>query len=133
MSFLPQQKIKDFRHMESVKFINDKFEEMKAYRKEKERQILELKNEGKYLNEKVDRSLNDHEQYYRRNCLLIHGSKENENEDTNEVVIQFFEKERKEKLSANDIDRPHWLEKKKQKEVDLGLLSSNLLGTISVM
>ena len=94
---------------------------------------MELKNEGKYLNEKVDRSLNDHEQYYRRNCLLIHGSKENENEDTNEVVIEFFEKERKEKLSANDIDRPHWLEKKKQKEVDLGLLSSNLLGTISVM
>ena len=133
MSFLPQQKIKDFRHMESVKFINEKFEEMKAYRKEKERQVLELKNEEKYLNEKVDRSLNDHEQYYRRNCLLIHGSKENENEDTNEVVIQFFEKERKEKLSANDIDRPHWLEKKKQKEVDLGLLSSNLLGTISVM
>ena len=133
MSFLPQQKIKDFRHMESVKFINEKFEEMKAYRKEKEWQILELKNEGKYLNEKVDRSLNDHEQYYRRNCLLIHGSKENENEDTNEVVIQFFEKERKEKLSANDIDRPHWLEKKKQKEVDLGLSSSNLLGTISVM
>ena len=94
---------------------------------------MELKNEGKYLNEKVDRSLNDHEQYYRRNCLLIHGSKENENEDTNEVVIEFFEKERKEKLSANDIDRPHWLEKKNQKEVDLGLLSSNLLGTISVM
>ena len=91
---------------ESIMFINEKFEEMKAYRKEKERQILELKNEGKYLNEKVDRSLNDHEQYYRRNCLLIHGSKENENEDTNEVVIEFFEKERKEKLSANDIDRP---------------------------
>ena len=45
---------------ESIKFINEKFEEMEADRKEKERQISELKNEVKYLNEKVetmDRSL----------------------------------------------------------------------------
>ena len=68
---------------------------MKADRKEKERQISELKNEVKYLNEKVermDRSLDRHEQYSRRNCLLIHGVKENEKEDTDEVVIEFFEK-----------------------------------------
>ena len=83
--------------------------------KEKERQISELKSEVKYLNEKVetmDRSLNCHEQYSRRNCLLIHGVKENEKEDTDEVVIEFFEKEMKEKLSANDIDRSHRLGKK---------------------
>ena len=72
----------------------------------------ELKNEVKSLNEKVetmDRSLDRHEQYSRRNCLLIHGVKENEKEDTDEVVIEFFEKEMKEKLSANDIDRSHRL------------------------
>ena len=88
---------------------------MKADRKEKERQISELKNEVKYLNEKVermDRSLDRHEQYSRRNCLLIHGVKENEKEDTDEVVIEFFEKEMEEKLSANDIDRSHRLGKK---------------------
>ena len=36
------------------------------------------KNEVKYLNEKVetvDRSLDCHEQYSRRNCLLIQGVK----------------------------------------------------------
>ena len=32
--------------------------------------------------------------------------------DTDEVVIEFFEKEIKEKLSANDIDRSHQLGKK---------------------
>ena len=72
------------------------------------------KNEVKYLNEKVetmDRSLDRHEQYSRRNCLLIHGVKENEKEDTDEVVIEFFEKEMEEKLSANDIDRSHRLGK----------------------
>ena len=52
-----------------------------------------------------------HEQYSRRNCLLIHGVKVNEKEDTDEVVIEFFEKELKEKLSANDIDRSHRLGK----------------------
>ena len=120
---------------ESIKFIDEKFEEMEADRKEKERQISELKNKVKSLNEKVetmDRSLDRHEQYSRRNCLLIHGVKENEKEDTDEVVIEFFEKEMKEKLSANDIDRSHQLGKKKP-EVDLGLLLSNLPGTRSVM
>ena len=75
---------------ESIKFINEKFEEMEADRKDKERQISELKNEVKYLNEKVeivDRSLDRYEQYSRRNCLLMHGVKENEKEDTDEVVI----------------------------------------------
>ena len=33
-----------------IKFINEKFEEMEQDRKEKERQISELKNEGKTLN-----------------------------------------------------------------------------------
>ena len=75
---------------ESIKFINEKLEEMKADRKEKERKIVEPKIEVKYLNEKVetmDMCLDHHEQYSRRNCLLIHGVKENEKEDTSEVVI----------------------------------------------
>ena len=131
--------IKGARHIEevheSIKFINAKFEEMEANRKEKERQISELKNELKYFNEKVEtmhRSLDCHEQYSRRNFLLIHGVKKNEKEDTDEVVIEFFQKEMKQKLSANDIDRSHRLEKNKS-EAELGLLSSNLPGTMSVM
>ena len=89
-----EARIKGARHLEevneSIKFINDKFEGMEADGKEKKRQILELKNEVKHLNEKIetmDRSLDRHEQYSRRNCLLIQGAKENEKEDTDEVVI----------------------------------------------
>ena len=87
---------------------------MEAGRKEKEQQISVLKNEVKYLNEKIetiDRSLYCHEQYSRRNFLYIHNLKENEEKDTDKVVIEFFEKEIKEKLSANDIDRSHRLGK----------------------
>ena len=54
---------------------------MEADRKEKEQQISVLKNEVKYLNEKIetiDRSLYCHEQYSRRNFLYIHNLKENE-------------------------------------------------------
>ena len=43
---------------------------------------------------------------------FFHSVKENEKEDTDEVVIEFFEKEMEEKLSANDIDRSHRLGKK---------------------
>ena len=59
----------------------------------------------------MNTGLDCHEQYSRRNCLLIHSVKENEKEDTDEVVIEFFEKEMEEKLSANDIDRSHRLGK----------------------
>ena len=134
-----EAQIKGVRHMgevnESIKFINEKLEEMKADRKEKQRQILEPKIKVKYLNEKVetmDMCLDRHGQYSRRNCLLIHGVKENEKEDTDEVVIEFFEKEMKEKLSSNDMIGSVDLERNKL-EVDLCLLSSDLPGTIVTM
>ena len=97
---------------ESIKFINEEFGEMEADRNEKKRQISELKNEIKYLNEKVetmDRSLGRHEQYSRRNCRLIHNVEKNKKEDTDEIVIEFFEKETNEKLSISEIDRSHRL------------------------
>ena len=66
---------------------------MEKDRKQKERQISELKNEVKTLTEKLEtmnRSLDRHEQYSRRNCLLIYGVKENEKEDTDEVFGEIF-------------------------------------------
>ena len=48
---------------ESIKFINEKFEEMETDRKQKERKISELKNEVKTLTEKLEtmnRSLDRH-------------------------------------------------------------------------
>ena len=60
----------------------------------------------------MDRSLDSHEQYSRRNCLLIHGVKENGKKDTGEVVKEIFEKEMQEKVSVNDIDRSQRFGKK---------------------
>ena len=39
-----------------------------------------------------------------RNCLLIHGVKENEKENNGEVVIEIFENKTQEKVSVSDID-----------------------------
>ena len=93
------------------------------------------KKRRKTLNEKVktmDGSLDHDEQYSRRNYFLIHRLKENEKEDTDEIVIEVFKKEMQEKVSVSDINRSYRLGKNIP-EVDLGLLSSNLQGTMSAM
>ena len=64
------------------------------------------------LTEKDDKlpSLFDRQdQYSRRNCILIHGVKEIQNEDTNEVVINKIKSEMDLDISPGDIDRTHKL------------------------
>ena len=80
----------------------------------------------------MDMRLDYHVQYSRRNYLLIHGVKENETEDTDEVVIEIFEKEMQRKVSISDVVDLIDLEKDIP-EVDFGLLSLNLPSTMSVM
>ena len=62
------------------------------------------------MTEKVNKlsSLVDkREQYSRRNCILIHGVKENQNEDTDEIVVNKLKSEMDLEISAGDIDRTH--------------------------
>ena len=79
-----------------IKFINEKFEEFEADRRQKEREIAELKSSINGLNarlDKADRPLDCQEQYSRRNCLLIHSIDEENQEKTDEVVINILNKE----------------------------------------
>ena len=62
------------------------------------------------LTEKVDKlsSLIDkQEQYSRRNCILIHGVKKNQNEDTDEVVVNKLKSEMNIEIFSGNIDRTH--------------------------
>ena len=80
---------------ESIKFINEKFEEYEADRKKKEKEIAELKEDLTSLKEKffqVDKTLDRQEQYLRRNCLLAHGLEEKNNEDTDQEIINIIKK-----------------------------------------
>ena len=100
----------------AIKFINENFEEFEADRKKKEQEIAELKSTINSLNvrlDKADRALDCQEQYSRRNCLLIHGIDEENQENTDEVVINVLKKEMDEEITHQDIDRSHRLGNRK--------------------
>ena len=81
---------------DSVEFISARFDEYEVDLKKKDEMINSLEEKVLGLTEKVDKlsSLVDRqEQYSRRNCILIHGVKENQNEDTDEVVINKIKSE----------------------------------------
>ena len=80
---------------DAIKFINEKFEDFEADRREKGREIEELNSTINSLNvrlDKADRALDRQEQYSRRNCLLIHGIDEENQENTDAVVINVLKK-----------------------------------------
>ena len=60
------------------------------------------------MTEKVDKLsslVNRQEQYSKRNCILIYGLKENQNQDTDEVVVNKIKSEMDLEISPGDIDR----------------------------
>ena len=64
---------------QSVEIMSEKRDKFEKDRIEKEKLINSLKQEVNFLNERVEsleKASDDHEQYFRRNCLLIHGIEE---------------------------------------------------------
>ena len=53
------------------------------------------------------------EQYSRRNCILIHGLKEEMDEIADDRVLKLFWEELNEDVLLADLDRTHRIEKKK--------------------
>ena len=99
-----------------MKEINDKFEEFENDRKQKEKEINDLKSEVESLKKRLDETdqqLDRQEQYSRRNCLLVHGINELDNEDTDNLVIKNIKDLMNEEIVVTDIDRSHRLGKKK--------------------
>ena len=78
---------------ESVKLMSKKFDQFEKDRKEKEKIINSLKQEVNGLKERVkslEKVSDDHEQYSRRNCLLIHGIEEDKDEVTDDIVVNML-------------------------------------------
>ena len=63
-----------------------------------------------------ERQIEEMEQYSRRNCVVIHGLKhqneENETEDTDDTAIKFFKNDLNIEVKMTDIDRSHRLPSK---------------------
>ena len=49
----------------------------------------------------------DSEQYSRRNCLLVHGVEEQEQENTDNIVLNVIKEHLDIELSVKDLDRSH--------------------------
>ena len=92
----------------SVEVMSDKFDEYEKDRKEKI--INELQNEVSFLKERIDlleKKPDDSEQYSRRNCLLVHGVEEQEQENTDNIVLNVIKEHLDIELSVKDFDRSH--------------------------
>ena len=95
---------------ESVKFINEKFDKYEEERNKKDVIIEELKKENANLKEHlkdVEENVDRQEQYSTRNCLLIHGIKEERNENTDDIVVRFIQDDLQEEINFGDLDRTH--------------------------
>ena len=107
-----------------VKLMLEKFNEFEKDRKEKEKLISSLKQDVNSLNATVAiiqkpvnglkervKSLgkvsDDHEQYSRRNFLLIHGIEEDKDGITDDMVVNMLQDKLELEISKKYIDRCH--------------------------
>ena len=90
-------------------FLTQKFDEYEKNRREKEATIATLQSELKSASmklEELEKTMDRQEQYSRRNCILIHGLKE-ENESADDRVLELFREELNEDILLMDLDRTH--------------------------
>ena len=88
------------------------------YRKNEEK-INKLEEKTRKIDKKIDdlnRVIDRHEQCSRRNCILVHGVKEIENEDTSVVVTETLNELLQDKITNVVINRSHRIEKLKKGE-----------------
>ena len=88
-------------------FSTSKFDELERKRKEKYELINSLQIDIFSLKVEVKsrKKADDHEQYSRRNCLLIHGLTETKAGDTHEMVLDFINNKLNIEISQISIDR----------------------------
>ena len=102
-----------------VDFITQKFDDYEKDRHEKGAIIATLQSELKSASmkaEDLEKRMNRQEQYFRRNCILIHGLKEQKIESTDDRVLELFREELNEDILLVDLDRTHRIEKKTLKQ-----------------
>ena len=65
----------------------------------------------------LEESIDQQGQYFRQNCLPLHGVEENSNEDTDKLVLNITNNDLEIDLKEVSIDRTHHIgEPKKKKE-----------------
>ena len=90
--------------------MSDKFDEFEKERQEQEKVIEKLRGEVSSLNGKLNgitEQMDWQEQYSRRNCLLIHGTTEGNQEKTDDTAREIFREKLDIELTQRDLDQTH--------------------------
>lgn len=88
-----------------------------AFKRSVSGELTVLKGELQVLKlhmETTDRQIDDAEQYSRRNCLLLHGLAEKQNEDSQVAAISILNEKLNASLNFRDLDRVHRLGRPKR-------------------
>ena len=62
--------------------------------------------------DKLEHLVDRKEQYSRRNCLLVHGTAETNDENTDNLVLKTINEKLDVEITENEIDRPHRIGRK---------------------
>ena len=94
--------------------MSDKFDEFERERQEQKKVIEELRGELSSLNEELNgitEQVGWQEQYSRRNCFLIHGITERNQENTDDLALEIFREKLDIEITQRDLDRTHRISK----------------------
>ena len=85
-----------------------KFDNLEKEIKKKMKRLISWKKTIENLVEKqksLSSEIDDLEQYSRRNCLVLHGVNESNDENINEIIIKTFSEELGVEINEDDLDR----------------------------
>ena len=98
--------------------MSEKFDDLEKEIKKKDEKINQL---GKIIENLVEKlkslssDIDDLEQYSRRNCLILHGVNESNDENTDEILIKTFSEELGVEIKEDDLGRSHKVGNPKRK------------------
>ena len=99
---------------ESLDALSKKIDELETEIKNKDEKIQFLENTVEILEEEKEsqgKEIDDLEQHFRRNCLLLHGVVETNAECTDNIIIKTCAEELGTDVKQEDLDRSHRLGK----------------------
>ena len=102
---------------ESINFMTKRFDNYEKDWAEKEKLIKDLREEVPSLkneHEQLKPDFENQEQYYRRNCLLVHSIPEEQEKSNDSIVLNAINKHLEKEVTEDDIERTHRVGKPKQ-------------------
>ena len=104
---------------ESLEIFSNKFDEINRENKKKNEKIKELEKTIDILiekNQSLTSDVDELKQYSCRKCMLLYGVQENENENTDDIVLKTMSEELDIEIKENDLHRTHRIGNRSRKD-----------------